>query len=61
MSDSISTYFQMGGYAEFVWPAYAIAALVLIGFALSSWRRLRAAQRALERLSEADPNLGDDS
>ena len=61
MSDSVSTYFQMGGYAEFVWPAYAIAALVLIGFALSSWRRLRAAQRALERLSEADPNLGDDS
>ena len=61
MSDSISTYFQMGGYAAFVWPAYAIAALVLIGFALSSWRRLRAAQRALERLSEADPNLGDDS
>jgi heme exporter protein D len=61
MSDSASTYFQMGGYAEFVWPAYAIAALVLIGFALSSWRRLRAAERALERLAEADPNLGDDA
>ena len=61
MSDGISTYFAMGGYAEFVWPAYAIAALVLIGFALSSWRRLRAAERALERLSEADPNLGDDA
>ena len=61
MSDSIQTYFQMGGYAEFVWPAYAVAALVLTGFALSSWRRLRAAERALERLAEADPNLGDDS
>lgn len=61
MSDGISTYFQMGGYAEYVWPAYAIAALVLIGFALSSWRRLCAAERALERLSEADPNLSDDS
>ncbi len=61
MSDSISTYFQMGGYAEFIWPAYAVAALVLAGFTLSSWRRLRAAERALERLSEADPDLGDDS
>jgi heme exporter protein D len=61
MSDSISTYFQMGGYAEFIWPAYAIAALILAGFALSSWRRLRAAERALERLSEADPYLGDDA
>lgn len=61
MSDSVSMYFQMGGYAEFIWPAYAIAALVLIGFALSSWRRLRAAERALERLAEVDPNLSDDA
>ena len=61
MSDSVSTYLQMGGYAEFVWPAYAVAALVLIGFALSSWRRLCAAERALERLAEADPSLGDDA
>jgi heme exporter protein D len=61
MSDSVSMYFQMGGYAAFVWSAYAIAALVLIGFALSSWRRLRAAERALERLAEVDPNLSDDA
>ena len=61
MTDSASTYFEMGGYAAYVWPAYATAALVLLGFALSSWRRLRAAERALERLSEADPNLGDDA
>jgi|KBSSwiStaDraftv2_1062776.scaffolds.fasta_scaffold3126693_2 heme exporter protein D len=61
MSDSVSIYFQMGGYAQFVWPAYAVAAAVLAGFTLSSWRRLRAAQRALERLSEADPNLSDDA
>ena len=61
MSDSASSYFAMGGYAAFVWPAYAIAALVLIGFVLSSWSRLRAAERALERLAEADPNLSDDA
>lgn len=58
---SEASYFAMGGYAAYVWPAYGIAALVLIGFTLSSWRRLKAAERALERLSEADPNLSDDA
>lgn len=57
----LNGYFAMGGYAAFVWPAYGAAALVLLGFALTSWRRLKAAERALDRLSEADPNLGDDS
>ncbi len=57
----LSGYFAMGGHAEFIWPSYAVALLVLGGFALTSWRRLKAAERALERLSEADPNLGDDA
>lgn len=57
----LMSYLAMGGYAQFVWPAYGVAILVLGGFALSSWRRLKAAQRALDRLAEADPNLGDDA
>jgi heme exporter protein CcmD len=40
----------MGGYAVFVWPAYAVAAIVLGGMALQSWRRYRASIRALNRL-----------
>jgi heme exporter protein D len=40
----------MGGYAAFVWPAYAVAVLVLGGIALQSWRRYRASMRALDRL-----------
>jgi heme exporter protein D len=40
----------MGGYAAFVWPAYAVAAAVLGGIAVQSWRRYRASVRALERL-----------
>jgi heme exporter protein CcmD len=40
----------MGGYAAFVWPAYATALAVLGGVALWSWRRHRAAWRNLERL-----------
>ena len=44
----------MGGYAAFVWPAYAVALIVLGGIALQSWRRYRASIRALGRLQSAD-------
>jgi heme exporter protein CcmD len=39
----------MGGYAVYVWPAYALTAAVLGGFALFSWRRYRDSVRGLER------------
>lgn len=32
----------MGGYAGYVWPAYAISAAVLIGLAAHIWLRGRA-------------------
>ena len=35
-------FFDMGGDAAFVWPAYGVAVLMLIVFAVLSWRRLRA-------------------
>jgi heme exporter protein D len=54
-------FFHMGGDAAFVWPAYGVAALMLIAFALMSWRRLRAAERALERITESDPAMSDDA
>jgi heme exporter protein D len=54
-------FFAMGGYATFVWPAYGIAMLVLAGFALSSWRRLKAAERALARLGGAQSDFGGDA
>jgi heme exporter protein D len=41
---------EMGGYAAFVWPAYAVALIVLGGIAAHSWRRYRASIRELERL-----------
>ena len=50
--DSLSTYLAMGGYASFVWSAYGIAAIVLGGITVASWRRYRASQDALERLQQ---------
>jgi heme exporter protein D len=47
---ALAVWFAMGGYAGFVWPAYGIAAVVLGGLALHSWRRYRASTDALSRL-----------
>jgi heme exporter protein D len=47
---ALSDYLSMGGYAAFVWPAYGAAALILIGFAIDSWRRVTRAEAALRRL-----------
>jgi heme exporter protein D len=48
--DALATYFAMGGYAAFVWPAYATATAVLGGLTLQSWRRYRASRDALARM-----------
>jgi heme exporter protein D len=46
----MSGFFAMGGYAAFVWPAYAVTLLVLGGLLVQSLRQYRARQRELERI-----------
>ena len=46
----LGAYLAMGGYAPYIWPAYALAAIVLGGLALFSRRRYRDSVRGLERL-----------
>jgi len=48
--NAIESWFGMGGYAGFVWPAYGVAAIVLGGLALYSWLRHRRSNAALARL-----------
>jgi heme exporter protein D len=48
--DALTTFLAMGGYAAFVWPAFAIAAAVLIGLLLVSWRGLKAREAELGAL-----------
>lgn len=43
---------DMGGYAAFVWPAYALAAAVLAAIGVGSWRALRAAERELAEFDD---------
>ncbi len=47
---AIAVWLAMGGYAGFVWPAYAVAVIVLGGLALASWRRYRRASTQLSQL-----------
>jgi len=50
MSDTIATYLAMGGYAQFVWPAYALATIVLVGLLALSLRALRRTEAELAAL-----------
>lgn len=48
--EAISTFLAMGGYAAFVWPAFAVAAVVLAGLLAASMRSLSARERTLGAL-----------
>ena len=45
-----TSFLSMGGYASYVWPAYGIAALVLVAITVASICRLQRVRRALSRL-----------
>jgi heme exporter protein D len=51
----VMQYLAMGGYAAFVWPAYAIATLVLGGLAVQSLRAYRRNMRQLDMLQQERP------
>jgi heme exporter protein D len=48
--DKIATFLDMGGRAQFVWPAYGLTALVLIILLVVSLRTMRERERTLDRL-----------
>ena len=56
--DQLRTFFAMGGYAVFVWPAFGLTAAVLIWLLAATMRRLRGLQSALARLRAAEPGAG---
>ena len=48
--DGVVNFLSMGGYAKFVWPAYAIAALALGWMLIDSLVANRRRQRELDHL-----------
>ena len=57
--DAVSQFLDMGGYAGFVWPAYGIVAIVLVGLLVVSRRELRAAEKTLGALNPDGENAKD--
>jgi heme exporter protein D len=53
---NLTQYLAMGGYAAFVWSAYAVALIVLGGLAAQSLRAYRRNLRQLETLQQARPS-----
>jgi heme exporter protein D len=49
--DMLSQFFSMGGYAGFIWPAYGVVAVVLIGLFIAGKRFQTAADAELTSLN----------
>ena len=44
------SFFEMGGYAAYVWPAFGAAAVIMIGLLVLSIRTMRAREATLRTL-----------
>lgn len=54
---SWSEFFQMGGYALYVWTSYGITVTVLVAIVLLPWLRHRRLRRDLVRRERRDQRL----
>ena len=52
----MATYFDMGGYAGFIWPSYGLAAIVMLALLVTTLRTLKARERQLKIMQETLPN-----
>lgn len=51
----LRAFFEMGGYAFYVWGAYGVTFAVIIALAAASWRGLKSRQAALAALEATHP------
>jgi len=56
----MAAFFEMGGYAGFIWPAYGVAAVVLVGVFAVSRRALKTAETELAALDPRNDGDSDD-
>jgi heme exporter protein D len=48
----VSSFFAMGGYGAFIWPAYGVSLVGLLAIVWQSWAAWRAANKRLKALEE---------
>jgi heme exporter protein CcmD len=58
MPNSMSAFFAMGGYAQYVWPSYVVA---LGAIALTSWSARRVLRAALAEARRAAVDGSEDA
>ena len=51
--DAILNYLNMDGYAAWVWPAYGLATVALVGILVQTRRTLKAREREFESLKSS--------
>lgn len=51
----MSEYFAMGGYAAYVWPAYAVTLVMLVGTLVATLAGLRRREAMVKALEAARP------
>lgn len=49
----MNAFFEMGGYGAYVWSAYAVSAVAILGIACLIWRRGRRLRKQLKDLESA--------
>ncbi|MHA1597171.1 MAG: heme exporter protein CcmD [Alphaproteobacteria bacterium] len=45
-------FFNMGGYASFIWPSYLVTAVVMVGLLVVSIRKRKSVEAALAALQQ---------
>lgn len=59
--DALTEFFAMGGYAPYIWPAYIIAAVILVTLLGLSLRDLRRNENTLKELrAERRSGIGEE-
>lgn len=55
--ETIETFFQMGGYGAYVWPAFGVTVVLMGGLFVWSRHALRSDRRTLDLLQQARRDL----
>ncbi|WP_443024157.1 heme exporter protein CcmD [Sneathiella sp.] len=54
--EKIEAFFNMGGYAGFVWPSFAISAICLLSLYVWSQSKLKSIENKLSAAEQERPN-----
>ncbi|MBT7953779.1 MAG: heme exporter protein CcmD [Rhodospirillaceae bacterium] len=61
MPESFTEFLSMGGYGSFIWAAFGLSAVVLIGILIQSQRFLKASDAELNALQSVEASNGDEA